>query len=202
MMTPNLRHVGFRQPRIATALACLLLVASGAVGCSRAGSAEGASTDGPSSSGETSAITAAQPHARAAADGHLHGERPWARATPPNAQVAGAYVTLRNDGTADDRLVSVSSPDANRVEIHEMRNVGGAMQMRMLADGVAVSADQTVELKPGGIHLMFVGPTHAFKTGSTVQATLTFAHAPQQTIDMPVQPLGAMNAPGTPVPGQ
>ncbi len=135
---------------------------------------------------------AAEPHA---ARGALHAEHPWVRATPPNAPVAGGYFTLRNESTVDDRLLSISSPDAQRVEIHEMREADGAMQMRALSDGVPVAAGAAAELKPGGIHLMFVAPTHPYAAGGTVQATLTFAHSPAQTLAFPVQPLGAMSAP-------
>ena len=43
-------------------------------------------------------------------------ERPWARATPPGAPVAGGFLTVRNAGKTEDRLVSATSPDADKVE--------------------------------------------------------------------------------------
>lgn len=143
---------------------------------------------------------AAEPSANASAatpSGALHAERGWIRATPPNAPVAGGYMTLRNTGTTEDRLVSVSSPDAQRVEMHEMRMDGGAMQMRALPDGVAVKPGATMAFAPGGSHLMFIGPTRAFRAGEQVQVTLTYAKAPKQTLSFAVQPLGSTVAPAS-----
>lgn len=125
----------------------------------------------------------------------LHAERGWLRATPPNAPVAGGYVTLRNAGTTDDRLVSITSPATARVEMHEMRMDGGSMQMRALPDGVAVKAGATMEFAPGGSHLMFIGPTRALKAGEQVEVTLKYAKAPTQTVMFAVQPLGSSAAP-------
>ena len=141
---------------------------------------------------------AAEPVAKAA--GALRAERGWIRATPPNALVAGGYMTLRNAGTTDDRLVSISSPAAARVEMHEMRMDGGAMQMRALPDGVPVKAGATVEFKPGGSHLMFIGPTRAFTAGEQVEVTLRYATAPAQTLKFAVQPLGSSVAPAASMP--
>lgn len=141
---------------------------------------------------------AAEPPAKGAAV--LHAERGWIRATPPNAPVAGGYLTLRNAGTTDDRLVGVSAPDAERVELHEMRMERGAMQMRALPQGIPVKGGATVELKPGGTHLMFIGPKRAFKAGDQVQVTLKYAHAPSQTLAFPVQPLGSTAAPAMEMP--
>lgn len=127
--------------------------------------------------------------------GVLHAERGWIRATPPNAPVAGGYVTLRNAGVADDRLVSITSPAAARVEMHEMRMDGASMQMRALPEGVAVRAGETLEFKPGGSHLMFIGPTRTLRAGEQVEVTLRYAKAPTQTMRFAVQPLGSSVAP-------
>lgn len=180
------------QTRIAFTVACALLATVFSGGCSRS-----EDTAGSPSPNDTPSATAAAgtSQATAKAGDHLRAERPWVRATPPNAPVAGGYVTLRNDGSIDDRLLSIRSPDAKRVEIHEMREADGTMQMRQLSDGVPVAAGAAAELKPGGIHLMFVAPTHPYVAGGTVQATLTFAHAPAQTLAFPVQPISATSAP-------
>ncbi|MGH8031313.1 MAG: copper chaperone PCu(A)C [Luteimonas sp.] len=125
----------------------------------------------------------------------MHAGHAWMRATPPNAPVAGGFVTLHNAGQADDRLVAVSSPDAQRVEIHEMRMDGGVMRMRQLADGIPVRAGGKVELKPGGMHLMFIGPARVLKAGDRLRARFTYQRAATQEVDFAVQPVAATAAP-------
>ena len=93
------------------------------------------------------------------------------RAMLPVAKVGGGYMKLTNNG-ADDRLVSATSDRAGSVEFHEMKMDGGVMQMRELPNGVALPAKDTVELKPGGYHVMFMNVAKPFKEGEMVKATL------------------------------
>ena len=120
---------------------------------------------------------------------------PWIRETPPNAAVAGGYLTLRS--AANDRLVSVESAAAAAVEIHEMRHDGGMMRMRELPDGVPLGAGTDVELRPGGYHLMFIDPVEPLRAGATVEATLHFEHAPTQQVRFEVRPLAGEVEAGT-----
>lgn len=100
--------------------------------------------------------------------------------------VGGGFVTIANTGAADDRLVSASSPVADHVEIHEMTMENDVMKMRPLSDGLPVAAGATVEMKPGGLHLMFMGVKAPFKEGDTVPVTLTFEKAGAVEINFPV----------------
>lgn len=113
----------------------------------------------------------------------------WAAPSPGGVDVAAGYLTLVG-GSADDTLVSASSPRAGSVEIHEMTMEGGAMQMRAVTGGLAIPAGQTITLAPGGMHLMFMGVTQPFTPGETIPVTLTFANAGAQTVDLPVHPPG------------
>ncbi len=130
---------------------------------------------------------AAQP----AKTGSIAIEQAWTRATPPNAPVAGGFITIRNNGNRGDRLVSVTSPDAASVEIHQMTMDGGVMRMRKLADGLPIDANAVVMLKPGSYHLMFIGPKKPFAQGGTVTATLRFEHAGTRTIKFEVRGMGS-----------
>ena len=118
-------------------------------------------------------------------------EQAWTRATPPNAPVAGGFVTIRNNGNRADRLVSVSSPDAASVEIHQMTMDGGVMRMRKLGDGLPIAASAVVMLKPGGYHLMFIGPKKPLLQGGTVTATLRFERAGAHEIKFEVRGMGS-----------
>lgn len=123
--------------------------------------------------------------------GELTIEHPWSRATPPGAKVGGGYLEIRNGGASADRLVSVSSPVAERSEIHEMAVTDGVMTMRPLPDGLEVPADGEVTLAPGGFHLMFVGLKRPLVEGQPFEATLTFEKAGAVSVTFSVAPIGA-----------
>ena len=109
--------------------------------------------------------------------GALQVSEVWAKATPPNAKVAGGYLTVHNTGAAQDRLLRVESPASRHVEIHEMSDVDGVARMRELVDGLPLPAGKTTQLKPGSYHLMFIEPAHPFVEGQQVAATLVFEKA-------------------------
>jgi copper(I)-binding protein len=123
--------------------------------------------------------------------GDLVVTAPWVRATPRGAPVAGGYVAITNNGREPDRLVGGSFAAAGRFEVHEMSMEGGVMRMRPVADGLEIKPGQTVELKPGGVHLMFMGLKEQLKAGDTVMGTLEFAKAGKVEIAYPVRAMGA-----------
>jgi uncharacterized protein YcnI/copper(I)-binding protein len=113
----------------------------------------------------------------------------------PGQPVGGGFFTIANKGTVDDRLISVTpAAGVDHVEIHEMKMDGDVMRMRKLPDGIPVPAGQTVELKPGGLHMMFFGVAKPFAAGERVKATLTFEKAGSVEIEIPVRDVkGGMN---------
>jgi copper(I)-binding protein len=94
------------------------------------------------------------------------------RPTPVGRQMTGCYLTLT--AKAADRLVSVTSPAANLVQIHESRIESGMMMMNELKEGLPLPAGETVALAPGGNHLMLLGVEEPLVAGDTVALTLTF----------------------------
>ncbi len=130
----------------------------------------------------------------AAADvtaGSLTISAPWARATPRGASVGGGYLSITNKGDAPDRLLGGSTGVAKEIEIHSMTMDNGVMKMRPVTGGLEVKPGQTVELKPGGYHVMFVGLKHGLKQGDHVKATLHFEKAGKVEVDFPVEGIGA-----------
>ena len=103
-------------------------------------------------------------------------ERPWIRATAPGAKIAAGYLTVRNKSSAPDRLVGGASPVAARVETHVHIKDGDILRMREVT-GYDVPANGTLELKPGGAHLMFVELKQPLKEGDSVPVTLRFERA-------------------------
>jgi hypothetical protein len=123
--------------------------------------------------------------------GAIEITRPFARATLPNAPVAGGFMSIRNHGAEDDRLVAAASAVAGRVEVHEMTMEGDVMRMRELADGLPIRAGATVDLVPGGYHLMFMELRRPLVEGATVDVTLTFEEAGEITVPLAIGPVTA-----------
>ena len=115
----------------------------------------------------------------------------FARATLPRAPVGGAYLTIANPGAEDDRLLSVTAPVGEAVEIHEMTNLEGVMTMRALPEGIAIPAGESVSLAPGGLHLMILGLTAPLKTGEILEMTLNFEHAGAVVVPFEVRAINA-----------
>jgi copper(I)-binding protein len=109
--------------------------------------------------------------------GSLEIVTPWLRATPGGAKVAGGYLRITNAGGEADRLIGAAIPIARTGDIHEMSMDNGMMRMRALDSGLEIKAGATVELKPGGYHIMFEGLTEPLKQGDMIEGTLTFAKA-------------------------
>lgn len=95
----------------------------------------------------------------------------WIRGTVPGQKATGAFMQLTS--LSDMTLVGAASPAAKVVEIHEMKQEGGMMKMNAV-NRVALPANKTVELKPGGYHIMMMELTQPLREGDTVPLTLTF----------------------------
>ncbi|GLQ07979.1 copper chaperone PCu(A)C [Sneathiella chinensis] len=122
----------------------------------------------------------------------LTAEDAWARSRPASAKVGGAYVTLINNGKTDDRLIGAQSPVADRTELHTVEMQDGMMKMMEVKDGIPVPAGQTVALRPGGLHVMFMGLKETMEEGKTFPLTLTFEHAGDKQVTVQVRAAGAM----------
>jgi len=109
--------------------------------------------------------------------GNLEIRHPWAKATLAGQPVAGGFIKITNNGTETDRLLKISSSVADMIQVHEMKVEDGVMKMGEIPGGLEIAPGATVELKPGGLHVMFMGIKAPFKEGETVKATLAFEKA-------------------------
>lgn len=130
--------------------------------------------------------------AKAATAGELSIEGGRARAMLPGQPTGAAYLTVVNNGKEPDRLVSVTSPAAGKVEIHEMKTENGVMKMRAVQGGLDIPAGGSVELAPGGLHMMFMDVKEPFKEGGNVPVTLEFEKAGKVELSLPVGPASGM----------
>ena len=120
--------------------------------------------------------------------GSIEIKEAWARATPGGAQNGAAYVTLVSP--TGDRLTGVSSPVAEKAELHQMTNDGGIMKMREVT-AIELPPGTPVSLKPGGLHVMLMGLTHPLQPGQSVPMTLQFEKSGTREVDVAVGKVGA-----------
>jgi hypothetical protein len=99
----------------------------------------------------------------------------WVRTSVQGQKATGAFMKL----TAKDgvKLVAASSPVAGVTEVHEMKMEGDIMKMKAVAGGLDLPAGKTVELKPGGYHVMLMDLKAALPKDSTIPLTLVFKDA-------------------------
>jgi len=128
--------------------------------------------------------------------GSLKISAPWARATPKGASIGGGYMKITNTGSAPDRLVGGASDVSSRFEVHEMSMDNGVMKMRPVGQGIEIKPGETVEFKPGGYHVMFVGLKNGLEKGQHVKATLEFEKAGKVDVDFTVEGIGAQTGGG------
>jgi copper(I)-binding protein len=126
----------------------------------------------------------------------------WSR---PATQTGGVFLTIANSGAAD-RLLHATSNAAAHVELHEsvkvmpagmtgasadansMAGAGTATTMRRVRS-IAIAANATTVLKPGGYHVMLIGLEHPLKAGDRLRLQLTFAHAGTISTTATVRPM-------------
>lgn len=111
----------------------------------------------------------------------------WARPSIGQSKSTAAYLSIFNDGEADDVLERVRSPKVETVEMHQTTMTSeGVMQMRKVEGGLPVPAGGSLALSPGGTHLMLLGLKEALNAGDEIVLTLEFTHAGAIELRVPV----------------
>jgi copper(I)-binding protein len=123
--------------------------------------------------------------------GDILVDHPWTRATPGEASVGVGYVKITNNGSAADRFTGGTLDGAEALEIHEMKMDGDVMQMRHLDKGLEIAPGATIELAPGGNHLMFMGLKKPIVAGENRKGTLSFEKAGAIDVEFTVEKAGA-----------
>ena len=116
----------------------------------------------------------------------------WVRGTVAQQKATGAFMQITS--AHGGKLLSVRSPAAGIVEIHEMSMNGDVMKMHAIP-ALDLPAGQAVELKPGGYHVMMMDLKQQLKAGDSVAFTLVVEGkgGQRETLEVkaPVKALGA-----------
>ena len=154
----------------AVAILLTLVVASVAAACS-----SGATPTGSGAAASTPP-----------AGGPLTVKDVWVRAAQAGGQTA-VYFTIVNGKVAPDALVGVSTPAATSAGIHETTTDNSGMTGMQPVAQIAIPGGGTVELKPGGYHVMLMGLVNELKVGDSIPLTLTFEQAGEVPITAEVR---------------
>ncbi len=119
--------------------------------------------------------------------GDLKIDHPWSRPTFGELKITAGYMSIENKGSEPDTLMSASADIAGKVEIHESLVEDGKAIMRALPDGISIPAGGVAELKPQGMHIMFMGLKQPLKEGESFPMTLNFKRAGAVTVDVKVE---------------
>ena len=126
--------------------------------------------------------------------GSLKIEDAKARATVPAQKMSGGFMKIENKGGAD-KLLAASSSVSKTMELHTMSMEGNVMKMREI-NAIEIPANGKVELKSGGLHLMFIDLKEQLKPGSTIKVKLKFEKAGEVEVPFKVMGHPAHGEPG------
>lgn len=100
----------------------------------------------------------------------------------PVMDMAGGFLTIKNDSGTADKLTSVTSPISDDVQIHETKN-----QKMQQVKSFDIPANGELNLERGGNHIMFMGLKTKPKQGDKVSIELHFEKADPIKVDLPVE---------------
>lgn len=114
----------------------------------------------------------------------------WIRETPPGAQNAAAFLTLRNDSSETLTLTGVDCPAtvASRCEIHEHIHHEGRMRMQAVAS-LDIAPGATLPFKPGGYHVMLLGLAQPLKRGQSIELVFVTRDQLKHAVALSVKPV-------------
>lgn len=107
----------------------------------------------------------------------------------PVSTEGAAYLSMSNRGSIEDTLLSVTSTLAGKVTLHDSRADGARVRMEEV-ERLALPAGTSIEMAPGGLHLMLTELKVALPAGKRLPLTVTFARAGVLEIEVPIERYG------------
>jgi copper(I)-binding protein len=136
-------------------------------------------------------LNAMPSHAQSAAEGNVTVEYPWARATSKGTTTAVVYLSVINNGSTNDTLISVTSEVSKLAQVHEEKTDTDGMTEMPVVDRLNIPAHGRVDLKPTGLHLMLLDLKRQLAYNTTFPITLSFENAGVLKVIVTVEKPGA-----------
>jgi periplasmic copper chaperone A len=109
----------------------------------------------------------------------------------PTAKSGAVYMSIMNHGSTEDKILSLSTDRAATAEIHETQMDGDIMKMRAVEGEIGIPAGATLDMKPGGFHIMLTGLKTPMKNGEILILTMQFEKAGEVKFEVPVGDVAA-----------
>jgi copper(I)-binding protein len=121
-----------------------------------------------------------------AASADVQVKEGYLRAVPPGQMMSAAFMELTNNTDKDITIVGGASPSVKAIEVHNHTKVDGVMKMRRIPS-LVIESGKSVILKPGGLHIMFIGLKDMLKDGNDFSFDLTFENGETQSLTLPIK---------------
>lgn len=119
--------------------------------------------------------------------GELLIDHPWARPSIGESGNGAVFLTVRNNGAGDDKLIAAEAGVSRLIEIHTHMHDGEVMRMRRVEGGLSIPPRGKVALEPGGLHIMLIGLKQKLTKGDSFPLTLIFEKAGRLPVEVTVE---------------
>lgn len=116
----------------------------------------------------------------------LEAHDPWVREAPPSVKILAGYLSLHNHTDKTHTILSITSPQFSRVEIHRTEIKNGMAHMSPVSK-IMLSPNGKVVFEPGGLHIMLIKPKNKIKRGDMIQLTLHLSDKSTFDFTLPVK---------------
>jgi len=110
---------------------------------------------------------------------------PWIKNLPPSVPVRAGYMTIHNPQSKPVSIVSLRSDAFASIEIHQTIEQDGMMRMEHLP-GLKIEPNSSVQLAPGGLHLMMMNPSEPTQPGDLLEIVIVLDDGSEQRVEMQV----------------
>lgn len=110
---------------------------------------------------------------------------PWIKNLPPSVPVRAGYMTIHNPQTKTVSIVSLRSDAFASVEIHQTIEQDGMMRMEQVPS-LKIESNSSVQLAPGGLHLMMMNPSEPTQPGDLLEIVIVLDDGSEQRVEMQV----------------
>lgn len=125
----------------------------------------------------------------------LYVDQAWVRLSAnPDSPSAGYFIV--HGGPEPVKLLAVTTPAAQRLELHESIDQNGVMKMQPIVT-VDIPAKTDVAFAPGGKHMMLWGINEGMKKEGKLPLTFIFSNGDRILFDAVIQPAGSASPAGS-----
>ncbi len=97
----------------------------------------------------------------------------WIRSGPPNSTIFAGYLKFTNTSSTEISIKELKSNAFEKIEMHSSFTEDGISSMKKL-NALEIPANSTLNLKPGGYHLMLNSPNKMIKESDLIELMIYF----------------------------